>query len=243
MAARKKKKKQDEGGGANPLGWMMTYGDMVTLLLCFFAILFNPVETREEILHAVSEYFTNIDWGHSLTIGRMAATGNVVDVMPSQTRGRVLADAMRRAVSVFHREVQSNMVRITHDERGVVISFASDVFFNQASANINVESARSILLNLAILLTSEEVADRRFRIEGHTDATAVDPAGRWESNWQLSTERALSVLYYLSNLGVPESRMQVTGFGSTMPLTTEDTDEGRAYNRRVDIIIIDDAHL
>ena len=241
MGSKKKKKKEGGGPGAND--WMTTYGDMVTLLLCFFVIFFNPDQSREEIIQAVADYFTNISWGQSFTIGRMADTGNVLAELPSQTRGRALADAMTRAVSMFHPEVQSNMVRITHDERGVVISFASDVFFNQASANINVESARSILLNLAILLTSQEVAERRFRIEGHTDATPVDPAGRWETNWQLSTERALSVLYYLSNLGVPESRMQVTGFGSTMPLTTEDTDEGRAYNRRVDIIIIDDAHL
>ncbi|MCL2007603.1 MAG: flagellar motor protein MotB [Treponema sp.] len=241
--AKRKKKSQDEGSGANPLGWMMTYGDMVTLLLCFFAILFNPVETREEILHAVSEYFTNMGWGHSLTVGRMADSGNVIAEMPSQTRGRQLADAMIRAVSIFHPEVQSNRVRITHDERGVVISFASDIFFNQASANINVEASRSVLMNLAILLTSEEVAGRRFRIEGHTDDSAVDPGGRWESNWQLSTERALSVLYFLANLGVSESRMQIAGFADTMPMSSNDTDEGRANNRRVDIIIIDDAHL
>ena len=244
MAGGRKKKKGGGDSGPNPLGWMTTYGDMVTLLLCFFVIFFNPaVEDRDIIIQAVAEYFSNISWGQSFSVGRMAESGNVIADLPSQTRGRALADAMTRAVSVFHPEIQSNRVRITHDERGVVISFASDVFFNQASANINVEAARSILLNLAILLTSEEVAERRFRIEGHTDSTAVDPAGRWESNWQLSTERALSVLYYLSNLGVPESRMQVTGFGSSMPMSSDDTDEGRANNRRVDIVIIDDAHL
>ena len=242
MAKRKKKGGGDDSG-PNPLGWMTTYGDMVTLLLCFFVIFFNPDVARDEIIQAVADYFTNISWGQSLSRGRMSDTGNVIAELPSQTRGRNLADAMVRAVSIFHPEVKSNRVRITHDERGVVISFASDVFFNVASANINIEASRAILLNLAILLTSEEVAGRKFRIEGHTDDTAVDPAGRWESNWQLSAERALSVLYYLSNLGVEEDRMQVAGFAHTMPMSSNDTDEGRANNRRVDIIIIDDAHL
>jgi len=117
------------------------------------------------------------------------------------------------------------------------------MFFNSASATINIEAARSIMLNLATLLSSEEVAGRKFRIEGHTDSSPIDPAGPWVSNWQLSSERALSVLYYLSDLGVPEERMHVSGFGSTMPVSTNETREGMAYNRRVDVIILDDAHL
>jgi chemotaxis protein MotB len=93
------------------------------------------------------------------------------------------------------------------------------------------------------LLSSDEVNNRKFRIEGHTDSTAIDPAGPWISNWQLSTERALSVLYYLVDLGISENRMQVSGFGSTVPFTSDDTPRGRADNRRVDIVIVDDAHL
>jgi chemotaxis protein MotB len=173
----------------------------------------------------------------------MANTGNVVAEMPSMTTGRSLGDALKRAVSLFSAEVRSNRVKVTQDERGVVISLASDVFFNSASATINIESSRSILFNLATLLSSDEVADRKFRIEGHTDSTPVDPAGPWLSNWQLSTERALSVLYYLTDLGISENRMQVSGFGSTVPFVSDDDAVSRAYNRRVDIVIIDDAHL
>ena len=222
---------------------MTTYGDMVTLLLCFFAIMFNPVMEADEALSAISEYFRNIDWGSSLTPGRLAVGGNIFADLPAQTRGRVLGDSYRRAVSLYAPEIRSNQVRVTQDERGVIISFASDVFFGPASAVLNIEASRGILLNLAILLTSEEVGGRRFRIEGHKDSVGIDPAGPWVSNWQLSTERALSVLYHLADLGVSESRMQVAGFGSTVPLSSNETESGRANNRRVDIIIIDDAHL
>ena len=241
MPALRKKKKKDDGGGGE--GWLATFADMITLLLCFFAILFNPVTTTEEILHAISDYFTRFDWGQSLTVGSLQPAGNIIADLPSQTRGRALADAMRRATTLFNPQVRTNMVKITQEERGLVISFAADVFFPTASAVINLEASRSILLNLAILLNSEEVDGRKFRIEGHTDSVLVDPAGPWVSNWQLSTERALSVLYHLSSLGVSENRMQVSGFGSTMPLSSNDTEQGRANNRRVDIIIIDDAHL
>ena len=238
--ARKKKK---DDAGPNPLGWMMTYGDMVTLVLCFFAVLFNPVVTKDEIITAIAEYFSQIGWGSSLTVGQLATTANTVAALPSATRGRVLGDALRRAVSLFNPEIRSNMVKVTQDERGVIISFASDVFFEPASATLNIETSREILLNLVTLLNSSEVGGRKFRIEGHTDTIPVDPAGPWISNWQLSTERSLNVLYYLIDLGVQEDRMQVAGFGSTMPISSDDTAEGRMYNRRVDIVIIDGAHL
>ena len=241
-AARKKKKKAEEGG--NPDGWMATFSDMVTLLLCFFVLLFNPaVSDPEELMAAISAYFSNLDWGYQLTPGALVPGGNNFSDMPSMTKGRVLGDALRRAISLFNPEIRSNQVKVTQDERGVVISFASDVFFQSASATINIEAARTIMLNLATLLSSEEVAGRKFRIEGHTDSSPVDPAGPWVSNWQLSAERGLSVLYYLVDLGVPEERMQVGAFGSTRPVSTNETREGRTYNRRVDVIIVDDAHL
>jgi chemotaxis protein MotB len=236
---RKPRKKGEEAN----LDYMLTYGDLVTLVLCFFAVLYNPVTDTEEITKAISDYFNSLSWGISLTEGQMAETGNMIADLPSMTTGTALGDAMRRAVSLFQAEVRSNRVKITQDERGIVISLASDVFFNSASATINIEAARSILFNLATLLSSEEVAGRKFRIEGHTDSTAIDPTGPWLSNWQLSTERSLSVLYYLVDLGISENRMQVSGFGSTMPFSSDDSAEGRAYNRRVDIVIVDDAHL
>jgi chemotaxis protein MotB len=238
------KKKKKGGSEEATIDYMLTYGDMVTLLLCFFAVLFNPVsENREEILSAVSSYFSSIDWGYSMTAGRLSSSGNITAELPSMTRGRALGDALRRAVSLFAPEIRSNKIKVTQDERGVVITLASDTFFNPASATLNIESARTTMLNLATLLSSEEVGGRKFRIEGHSDSSPVDAAGPWVSNWQLSTERALSVLYFLTDLGVSENRMQVSGFGSTVPVSSNDTPEGRAYNRRVDIVIVDDAHL
>jgi chemotaxis protein MotB len=85
--------------------------------------------------------------------------------------------------------------------------------------------------------------DRTFRIEGHTDSTPVDPDGPWESNWELSAARSLSVLRYLTDFGVEEDQFQVMGLADTEPLFENDTPEGRAYNRRVDVIILTEGHL
>jgi chemotaxis protein MotB len=221
---------------------------MVTLMLCFFVALFNPDEADPAQLAALASAFNNAGLGASLggntfSIGKSADLGNNINSLPAQDRGQSLGTALRRAVSLFQPEIRSNKVRVSHNERGLVISLASDAFFNPASARINIDETRDILLRLGTLLASDEVRGRKFRIEGHTDDTPVDPDGPWESNWELSARRSISVLHYLTGIGVEESRFQVAGFADTMPVSRNDTPEGRAYNRRVDVVILDEGHL
>ena len=242
--ARKKKK---EASGA-PSTWLNTYADMVTLMLCFFTIMFNPDETTLGQLEAISTSMQTggigaLAGGFTLSSGRSADLGNTIMSLPSMEKGRSLGTAVRKAVSVFSPEVRSNKIRITHDERGIVITLASDAFFNPASATINIESTRDILLRLGSYLASEDLRGRKFRIEGHTDSVDVDPTGPWADNWHLSSERSRSILRYLADLGIEERRFQLAAFADTTPIASNDTAEGRAYNRRVDIIILDDAHL
>ncbi|MCL1835911.1 MAG: flagellar motor protein MotB [Treponema sp.] len=242
--AREKKKAE----APNAQAWLTTYSDMVTLMLCFFVIMFNPDEVTQSQLDAISTSMQTgglgaLAGGLTLSSGRSANLGSTIMSLPSTERGHSLGTALRKAVSVFSPEVHSNKIRITHDERGIVITLASDAFFNPASARINMESTRDILLRLGSYLASSDLRGRKFRIEGHTDAVDVDPAGPWDSNWELSAARSISILHYLADLGIEERRFQVAGFADTAPIATNETPEGRAYNRRVDIIILDDAHL
>jgi chemotaxis protein MotB len=241
-----RKKKADAGSASSE--WIVTYSDMVTLMLCFFVALFNPDDADPAQLAAMISSLNNMGLGSSiggntLSAGKSADLGNTIMSLPSMDRGRSLGTSLNRAVSLFNPEIRSNKVRITHDERGLVISLASDAFFNPASARINIDETRDILLRLGTLLASDEIRNRKLRIEGHTDAVAVDPQGPWESNWELSTARSIAVLHYLTDIGVDEKRFQVAGFADTMPISSNSTDEGRAYNRRVDVIILDDGHL
>jgi len=228
--------------------WLATYGDMITLMLCFFVILFNPDEAPQAMLEAISASVQSggigsMPGGLTLSAGRNADLGNTIMSLPSMERGRVMGTALRRATSIFSPEIRSNKVKVTQDERGLVITLAGDAFFNPASARINIESTRDILLRLGTYLSSAELSGRKFRIEGHTDAFDVDPLGPWEDNWQLSQERSRAILRYLAALGVDERRFQLAGFADTVPVAPNDTPEGRAFNRRVEVIIIDEGHL
>jgi len=227
--------------------WLVTYSDMVTLMLCFFVALFNPDDADPIRMQQMISAFNNIGMGAStggntITTGKSADLGNTIMSLPSMDQGKNMGTAVKRATSLFTPEVKSNKIKIIPTERGVVISLASDLFFAPASAEINYEDSRNILLRLGALLNSQEVAGRRFRIEGHTDGSDTDPA-IWPSNWELSTARSLAVLHYLADIGVDENRFQVAGFAATMPISRDDTAEGRANNRRVDIVILDNAHL
>jgi chemotaxis protein MotB len=242
------RKKREGGGGPTGQEWLTTYSDMVTLMLCFFVIMFNPDEgTSAQMQQIAASMATRglgaLAGGMTLSSGRNADLGNTVMSLPSMERGRSLGTALRKAVSLFNPEIRSNKVKVTHDERGLVISLASDAFFNPASARLNIEETRNILLRLGTMLAGDDLKDRRLRIEGHTDNEATDPSGPWEDNWDLSTARSISVLHYLTDIGIDEKRFQVAGFADTMPVARNDTAEGRAYNRRVDIVILDDGHL
>jgi chemotaxis protein MotB len=243
-----KKRKKKEANAASQ-DWLATYSDMVTLMMCFFVALFNPDEMPDiTTLAALASAFQNQGLGanvggNTLSVGKSADLGNNINSLPAKDKGQSLGTALRRAMALFNVEVRSNKVKVTQDERGIVISLASDAFFNPASARVNIEETRDILVRVASLLNTNEVGGRKVRIEGHTDAVPIDPAGPWQDNWQLSSERARAVLRYLTDFGVDERRFQVAGFADTVPVASNDTSEGRAYNRRVDIVIIDDGHL
>jgi len=242
----KKKAKKDAGEAKQ--GWIVTYCDMVQLMLCFFIALFNMDDLDIVQLEAIVAAFQDSGMGvmvggHTLSVGRSADLGNTITALPATARGRVLGQDIRTAVAMFNPEIRSNMVRITQDERGLVISLASDAFFDSASARVNIEETRDILIRVASLLNSADVGGRRIRIEGHTDSVPVDITGPWHDNWHLSSERSRAVLRFLTDFGVDERRFQLAGFSDTMPVASNATAEGRAYNRRVDIVIIDAGHL
>lgn len=237
----KEKKEPDKPSTA----WQGTYGDMITLMLCFFVMLYDPSESDAVQMAALQASLANNNQGGGISVspGSLANLGNVVSSLPSLEKGKALGPAMKKAVSSFTPEVKSNKVTITSDERGLIISLASDAFFEEGSAELNIEESRETLLRLAQFFAAPEVAGRRWRIEGHTDNQPVDPSGPYESNWELSADRAANVLHYLADFGVNENQFSIAGYADTRPKFSNDTAEGRAYNRRVDIIILDDGHF
>lgn len=238
-----RKKKCPPEGAAD---WLLTYGDMVTLLLTFFVLLFTTATIDGYELRMILAAFPglgNYEGGNTLEAGQLAELGNTVMALPSVEQGRALSEARREAVSIFNPEIRNNKVSVTVDERGLVISLAGDAFFESGSAEIDIEESRETLQKLSNLLTSEQVSDRTFRIEGHTDDIPTDPGGEFATNWDLASARASTVLRFLTEYGVQESQFQLMSRAEFSPLYDNETPEGRAYNRRVDVIILTEGVL
>ena len=228
--------------------WQGTYGDMITLMLCFFVMLYNPSEVDVTQLATITQSLQmqeteSTSGGMSLSAGRLSDLGNNINSLPSLEKGKSLGLAKKKAVSLFDPDVKSNKITITSDERGLVITLLSDNFFEEGSADLNINETRETLLRLAEFFRSSEVSDRRFRIEGHTDNTPVAADSKFPSNWELSATRAVNVLHYLADYGVRENNFSIAGYADTRPKFSNETAEGRAYNRRVDIIILDEGHF
>ncbi|MCR4741845.1 MAG: flagellar motor protein MotB [Treponema sp.] len=228
--------------------WQGTYGDMITLMLCFFVMLYNPSEVDVTQLATITQSLQmneteSVSGGLSLSAGRLSDLGNNINSLPSLEKGKSLGLAKKKAVSLFAPDVKSNKITITSDERGLIITLLSDNFFDEGSAELNIDESRETLLRLSEFFNSPEVADKRYRIEGHTDSTPVDSKSIFPSNWELSATRAVNVLHYLAEYGVRENSFSVAGYADTRPKFSNDTAESRAYNRRVDIIILDEGHF
>jgi len=240
---REKKKKRDIGGD----DWLTTYADMVTLLMTFFIILMNPDNPQDsqriELIMQAFQGLGPLRGGNTLSEGILAELGNEIASMPSTARGNRLNEARKKAISEFQPEIQNRFVKIKEDERGLVISLAGDILFKRASAEVDLEVSRSALQKLARFLDSDEISSRKIRLEGHTDSSPTDPDGPWPTNWELSAARSAAVLHYLVDYGANESRFQVAGYADTVKLKSPElVEEDRAENRRVDIVILKEAH-
>ena len=198
--------------------------------------------TKRFILSAFQGSFGVFQGGKSISEGRFANLGNTLEALPSTEQGRGMAKAYKQAVSLFESEIKNRKVKIDINERGIIISLSNDVYFKRASADLDIDTARTVLEKISLLLTKTELADKQVRIEGHTDKGPTDPDGPWETNWDLASERSLNVLKYLIDFGVNPANLAAVSYGEyqPIPLLNDDTEEGMARNRRVDVLILRD---
>ncbi|MEJ5285208.1 MAG: OmpA family protein [Brevinematia bacterium] len=240
-----RKKKKDEVTYSTP-AWMTTYGDMNSLLLTFFIMLIatmskNTASTEMQlILSAFKGSLGALEGGNTLTKGPLAEFGNTIESLPSQDLGTKLSKAMKNAEQLLTPEIRAKKVRVQETQKGYKITIASDLFFRPGSAEIDFEEGREVLRKVGLLL-KDAGDDVKIEIVGHTDNSPIPKASEmakiYPTNWELSTARASSVVRYFEALGVKPSRMYAEGRGEHEPIESNDTPEGRAYNRRIDIYV------
>lgn len=133
-------------------------------------------------------------------------------------------------------EIKDKQVRLEMMEKGLVITVVGDLLFDSGKAKIRQEAYP--LLDKVARVLSENVPQFNVGIEGHTDNQPIKYSG-WKTNWELSTARALSVLHYLADeKGISPLRLSAMGFGEYHPVASNDTNEERQLNRRVEIVVL-----
>ena len=244
--------KKGEAEKENSERWLLTYSDMITLLMLFFIVLYSmsqiDVAKYTQISQALESAFAGGNWGifesepnagsrQLFTAGRGLLRTNdkypLVKNKPPAKKKKVY----NQVITVLQPYIKADKVRVVSNENGIVISLSSDLFFDPGSAQI-VKENTSVLDTVSGVLSK---LDNNIRIEGHTDdqpLTAVNQ--QYHSNWELSSQRAINILEYFETKGVRSKNMSAVSFGSTRPIEDNSIPEGRAYNRRVDVVIVDE---
>lgn len=241
MALKKKQKKK-----AGTPAWMVSWSDMTTLLLTFFITMVSFAEIEGKDFYLVMTSFKGalgiLTGGSSFGKGRLEEMGMTIQSLPASTEGNALAKSVKEAVSLFKPEITSKKVRVQEDERGLVISLSGDAFFDPGSAVLRTE-VRDVLDKVGSIINS---VPNFVRIEGHASSTpvGVSRAKGYSSNWELASARSVNTLRYLEEeTDVDPAKLSAVSFGEHRPLETNDSPEGRAFNQRVDIVIVRDKQI
>jgi chemotaxis protein MotB len=227
------------GGHSSSERWLLTYADMITLLLVFFIVLYSMASPEA---HKFDELQKSLTSAFHVTSGASTAilTGSVNPIQGGSAIIPEMEALMKQQEKIEKDIAQKNgqdaakMVTTSLNQRGLVISLANSAFFAPGDAAI-LPQAQAVLATIAGDLAKN---GRNIMIEGHTDNTPINTY-RYPSNWELSTARATAVVRYLiTQAGIQPRRLSAAGYGEYYPLVANTTPENRAKNRRVDIVIL-----
>lgn len=215
MRARRRKS-TSEHESPNRDRWLISYADLVTLLLAFFIVMYGASDS--ERAHKIAESFVAQNTG-----GNGILPGN-----SSETDERA-----KFQQSLAENPVLMQKAKIRQTKSGLIISLSEAGVFAPGDATLGSD-AQALIKTIAENLDSK---DYLIRVEGHTDSTPISNA-KYSSNWELSTARAANVLQKLLEYGIAPDRLSAAGYGGFQPIADNSTPEGRAQNRRVDVVIL-----
>lgn len=221
-------------------GWITTYSDMVTLLLTFFVVM---------IVYAS---YDKVKFWSIIQSTREALGQARVGVMPQWTRPLSDLSSTYPGITEDDEETQ-NLIKVGRgiknlnkdidykitDKGMAIILPGKFILFDSGSAKIR-EEALPTLKQIAFILNKalkEKLPKNSIQIAGHADNRPIHTK-EFSDNWELSVARAVNVLRLLVDYGLDESRLSAVGYGDQRPVAPNDTEEGKARNRRVEIEII-----
>ena len=241
--------------------WLVSYADFITLLFAFFVVLYSSAQVDKrkvgELAMAIQVAFQKM--------GAFEASSTKPAVVPSQpvasskaqmidnvvprfeklnrvvnspddplTTPPPMNDIQKQLQTALHPELQNRTVSIVPTKEGIVVSLREAGFFASGSAALR-PGASSTLADFVKVIAPYRV---RIRIEGHTDNVPIHNS-HFDSNWDLSTARATEIIkVFISQYDIAPDRLSAAGYGEYYPVASNDSPEGRAMNRRVDLVIL-----
>ncbi len=210
--------------------YLITYADLITLLLGLFIILYAISNIDNKKYSNMIQAFTSVFGKPSVSVGNLtqSAPGNrILEVSPTER----LKSSLEKVIG--ENDYSENIV-LEENERGLTVRILDKLLFAPGNADLT-ESSKRVLSNLAVIL--REVPND-IRVEGHTDNTPINTI-EFPSNWHLSVARSLNTAYYLTQTEkLNPDKVSIVGNGEFKPITDNDSPEHRSQNRRVDIVII-----
>jgi chemotaxis protein MotB len=242
MARRPKRIQQD-----NHDRWMVSYADFITLLFAFFVVMYG-ISSVNEGKYKVFSVSVNKAFG---TKGDNTEEGSIHltedellfksltdrrDARLSEKQRKLderiqkLKDTLNLKMAGF---MKSGQMNVSQSNRGVTLDINASMLFKPGEAGLQA-NAVSTLKDIAKILAEEELA---IEVEGHTDNVPISTA-QFPSNWELSSARASSVVRLFIDQGIAADRLKATGYADNYPVSSNDTPEGRARNRRVAVTVL-----
>lgn len=255
------RKRIEEPEKDNAERWLLTYSDLITLLMIFFVVMYSMSKVDADKFQAMAESLSVALGGGTpsqVEIGTSPSGPSLIETFPSNTpppketpegeneseNGKgdgtgnadiesMTIESIKQKLDKFALDngIEAKLVS-SIEERGLVISIQDTLLFESGSAEITPR-AKEILDKINNVLAS---APNYIKVEGHTDNLPIN-TNRFPSNWELSVLRATNVLHLMQGK-IPAEQLSATGYGEYRPLTSNDTDAGRARNRRVDLVIL-----
>lgn len=233
--------------------WMVTYSDMITLILVFFILLFSMSQINLVKFEAISDSFKNrmIFDNSPSPVPMENPTEHTSDLESGKNSNEfenpthlenvteqddeTLDELMKDVEQYLDKNELNNVISANRNERGVVLVLQELILFDSGEAKI-LRSGEPFLNKIGSLLTK---IPNKIKVEGHTDNKPME-SFRYPSNWELSGARASSVVRYLVDENdFDESRFTIVGYSDTKPLVPNNSPENMSKNRRVEIVILE----
>jgi chemotaxis protein MotB len=210
--------------------WLISYADFITLLFATFVLMYVAAKKNEQHPHAVAQGIAFAAQAHSIDERHLkpAEAPTVVPPVPSN-----LISELTNSLSL---ERSSHAVSLSSEPRGLVITLDDEICFEAGQAQIQ-PAAIQIFDKIGHILARYP---NRVLLQGHTDSTPIHN-DQFHSNWELSAARSIAVMELMEERAAlrPE-RFLVAGAAHNTPVSSNETEHGRAQNRRVDVIVLDD---